>query len=88
MGVVLQQQKAYIRVYLAPHTDECQLIQDDSELADYVVLSPAWNGKFLADAMRIMMTDESLRHKYGGLAHERASDFDIKKISNQYFELF
>jgi N-acetylgalactosamine-N,N'-diacetylbacillosaminyl-diphospho-undecaprenol 4-alpha-N-acetylgalactosaminyltransferase len=76
------------REVLAPHTDECLLIQDRIELADHGLLTPAGNMEFLADAMRIMMTDESLRDKYRRLAPERASDFDIKKISKQYFELF
>ena len=76
------------REVLAPHTDECLLIKDRIDLADYGLLTPVGNVKYLADAMRIMMTDESLRNKYRGLAPERASDFDIKKISKQYFELF
>ena len=76
------------REILAPHTDERLLLQDQIELAKYGLLTPAGNMNFLADAMRIMMTDASLRNNYRGLAHERASDFDIKTISKQYFDLF
>tara|TARA_B100000686_G_scaffold324428_1_gene380101 strand:- start:3928 stop:5049 length:1122 start_codon:yes stop_codon:yes gene_type:complete len=76
------------REVLAPNTNECLLVEDRIELADYGILTPAGSIKFLADAMQIMMTDELLRDKYRGLAPERASYFDIKKISKQYFELF
>ena len=76
------------REILAPNTDECLLVQDRIEFADFGLLTPVRNIKFLADAMKIMMSDESIREKYQKLAHERASDFDIKKISEQYFKLF
>ena len=76
------------REVLAPHTNELLLLQDRIELADYGLLTPVGNIKFLADAMRIMMTDDLLRDKYRGLATARASDFEIKKILKKYFELF
>ena len=76
------------REILAPHTDERLLIQDHIELGLYGLLTPVRNIRFLAEGMKTMMTDEFLRDKYRKLATERASDFDIKKISKQYFELF
>tara|TARA_B100000686_G_scaffold299596_1_gene333495 strand:+ start:1198 stop:2319 length:1122 start_codon:yes stop_codon:yes gene_type:complete len=76
------------REILAPNTDECLLIQDHIELAKYGLLTPVRNIKFLADAMKLMMSDESLRGKYRELTQERASDFNINKISKQYFKLF
>ena len=76
------------REILAPNTDECRLVQDHIEFAKYGLLTPVKNIQIFSDAMKIMMSNDSLREKYQELAHERASDFDIKKISKQYFQLF
>jgi N-acetylgalactosamine-N,N'-diacetylbacillosaminyl-diphospho-undecaprenol 4-alpha-N-acetylgalactosaminyltransferase len=76
------------REVLAPDTDERVLIQDHIEQARYGLLTPVRSMDHLVDAMRKMMADDSLRNKYHELALERASDFDIKKIARQYFEMF
>ena len=76
------------REILAPQTDERLLVNDRIEFSRYGLLTPVSNIGFLAESMKIMMTDRYLREKYRELASERAADFDIKKISKQYFELF
>ena len=76
------------REILAPDTDEKVLVKDHIEIARYGLLIPVGSINHMAQAMRKMMTNATLRNQYSELAPERVADFDIKKIARQYFDLF
>lgn len=76
------------REILAPETDINTSIKDHIEMAQYGILTPVNSVTHMADAMRRIMTDTELKNKYCRLGPERAIDFDINKIVEQYFDLF
>ncbi len=76
------------REILAPSTDTGTLIKNQIELAKYGVLTPVANVTHLVGAMRKIIDDSNLRNAYRDRAKVRASEFNIKNISHQYFELF
>lgn len=75
------------REILAPDTDAGMRIKDCVEYARYGILTPVASVNFLVQAMQQMMSDQPLRTNYRQLSPERARDFDIGRISRQYFEL-
>ncbi len=74
------------REILAPDTGS--LIENGIESARYGLLTPVASVVHLAEAMQQMMANAALRTRYRKLSPERAADFDVNKISQQYFELF
>ncbi|MEK9628581.1 MAG: glycosyltransferase [Nitrospinota bacterium] len=76
------------REILAPDSDEKVLLKDHIEQAPFGLLTPVGNTDLMVKAMQKMRQENSLRSKYRELGPGRAADFDIKKISKQYFEMF
>ncbi|MBC8283594.1 MAG: glycosyltransferase [Nitrospinae bacterium] len=76
------------REILAPDTDENILTKDRIEFSRYGLLVPVRNTHLLANAMREMMDNHSLRKNYQENASARAVDFDVKIIAKKYFDLF
>lgn len=75
------------REILDPETKGKEL-RDEIDLGKYGILVPVKRADLLAEAMHKMSTDENLRESYARLSLERVKDFDIKKVSKEYFELF
>ncbi len=76
------------REILSPDSDSSVLTIKGIECATFGILTPVGNVDYLAEAMQKMMTDEVLRNKYKELAKPRSRDFDLKKTTRKYFDLF
>ena len=76
------------REILSPESDADAAVKNGIECATFGILTPVGNANYLADAMQQMMTDEVLRNKYKELAKPRSKDFDLKKTTKKYFDLF
>lgn len=74
------------REILAPETGA--LISDRIEFAPYGVLTPVASVVHLSNAMQEMIDNTEMRQKYCEISPARAADFDVKKVSRQYFDLF
>ncbi len=75
------------REILAPET-KGKIITDEIDLARYGILVPVKRADLLANAMDRMYEDRALRDNYTQLSLARVKDFDIKKISEKYFDIF
>lgn len=75
------------REILAPNGDVNFQLKDNIELAEYGILVPVNNEEKLNQAMRLMISDESMREQYSKKAIQRANDFRLKKIIKQYEEV-
>lgn len=76
------------REILAPSTDPRHRVSDRVEVAEFGVLTPVKSVVHLTNAMEEMMENSELRARYQLSGPRRVADFDIKKISEQYFQLF
>lgn len=77
-----------IRELIAPAFDiGASPITSEIFYADHGLLIPIGNAKILADAMRIMYHNHSLRHQYKISNHERAKCFDNFVIMKHFKEL-
>lgn len=76
------------REILAPDSDSGALITTGIEYAPFGVLTPVGKVDELATAMQRMMEDEDMRNNYRNLARPRSNDFDLKKTTKKYFDLF
>jgi N-acetylgalactosamine-N,N'-diacetylbacillosaminyl-diphospho-undecaprenol 4-alpha-N-acetylgalactosaminyltransferase len=65
-----------------------KVVTDEIDLAEYGILVPVKRADLLAQAMDLIYTDAAMREKYAKLSLERVRDFDIKKISREYFDIF
>jgi len=72
------------REILAPDTDFTTQNHDHIEVAPYGILTPVGNASLLAQAMRRMMADDSLRADFASRALGRARQFDVELISEAY----
>ena len=89
------------REILAPRTNYKIKIKDKIDFAEYGILVPVCDGNkyestnpltkeeiLLADAIYKVLIDKNVNKKYSIQSKKRANDFDIKNISNQWYELF
>lgn len=76
------------REILHPHSDLSQLLKDKNELGDFGILHPVGNVNLLADAILLLLTDETLRSNYIETGYSRASDFEAEKIGAIYSNTF
>ena len=72
------------REILAPESDYTTRVLDAIEVAPFGILTPVGDAPRLAQAMRRMITDSELRGSYAGRALERAREFDLEIISDNY----
>lgn len=63
-------------------------IRDEIDLGKYGILVPVKRADLLAKAMDRMYSDQDLREAYARLSLKRVKDFEVSKISNEYFDLF
>ena len=75
------------REILAPGSDVRLSIEDKFEIAKYGILVPVNNVEILAQAMRRMYNDKELGAQYRSKALERASDYDISRVMNEFKEM-
>jgi len=71
------------REILAPESDFTKQTSE-IELADFGVLVPVGDADKMAQAMRMMVEDESLRKSLKEKAYIRAMDFKVDKIIDQW----
>lgn len=76
------------REILAPETDTDTLIKEGMDISDFGILTPVGQEIPLAAAMQKMIDDRAMRTRFQEKAAIRAGDFNIHKISEQYFSLF
>ncbi len=72
------------REILAPETDVHNILKSDIEIAKYGILVPVNNAELLSQAMRLIYTNSHLRNTLHTNAYERAKDFDITRIVDQF----
>lgn len=72
------------REILAPETDLNKNLRDEYEIGEYGILVPENNVEILAAAMRLIFINIDLRHKLKTKARERAKDFDVTRIAEQF----
>jgi N-acetylgalactosamine-N,N'-diacetylbacillosaminyl-diphospho-undecaprenol 4-alpha-N-acetylgalactosaminyltransferase len=72
------------REILAPETDINKILADGIEIARYGILVPVNNKNHLARAMKLLYNDTTLRENLREKSFERAKDFDIAKIGEQF----
>lgn len=75
------------REILDPETTGKEL-KDEIDLGKYGILVPVKRPDLLAMAMDRMYSDQELRETYSRLSLERVKDFEVTKISKEYFDLF
>ena len=75
------------REILAPGTDIYKNVENDIEIAEYGILVPVNNTDMLAKAMRLIYTNSQLHDKLRSRSVERAKDFDIIKIAEEFKEI-
>lgn len=75
------------REILAPGTDIRKMVTDEIEIARYGILVPIKNARLLAQAMRIVYSDSSVRNSLQAGALKRATDFDIPKIAGEFKQM-
>ena len=73
------------REMLAPLTDPNQQLTDHFSEEAFGILTPVGNAAIMAQAMKKMITDETLRNRLKEKSIRRAADFDIS-IIRKYFE--
>jgi len=76
------------REILAPHDNINFQLKDEVELAEYGILSPVKNIDKMKKAMNLIGNNEYLRKNYQKKAKQRANDFRIEKILQQYEKVF
>jgi N-acetylgalactosamine-N,N'-diacetylbacillosaminyl-diphospho-undecaprenol 4-alpha-N-acetylgalactosaminyltransferase len=72
------------REILASETDINKILENDIEILKYGILVPVNNADQLARAMRLIYNDNNLQKNLREKASERAKDFDIAKIGDQF----
>jgi N-acetylgalactosamine-N,N'-diacetylbacillosaminyl-diphospho-undecaprenol 4-alpha-N-acetylgalactosaminyltransferase len=76
------------REILSPSSPTGMIMKEGIEFAEYGVLTPIYRDDLLAEAMRRVKTDNQLRLQYAEKAVSRSMDFNIEKITEEYFSLF
>ncbi len=74
------------REILAPNSDFIKQTKD-IEFDEYGILTPVGDVDKLAEAMKKMYEDKSLRENYSKKAKNRAKDFEIEKIIKEWDEI-
>lgn len=72
------------REILAPSSDPNFQLTNDIELAEYGILTPIKNTNKLVESMNLIINNKILRKEYQEKAKQRANDFRIEKIINEY----
>ena len=74
------------REILAPDTDINKQLKkgDDIELAKYGILYPVGDIEKLTKAIKLLTSDRKLREEYSLKGIERAKDFSVEKIIEEY----
>ena len=73
------------REMLAPSTDPNQQLTDHFSEEEFGILTPVGNATIMAQAMRKLISDQSLRSRLQEKAASRAAGFDIS-IIRKYFQ--
>ncbi len=76
------------REMLAPSTNSNMHLTDHFSEEEFGVLTPVGNAVLLSQAMKKMITDESLRNRLKEKAFKRAADFDISIIKKHFQQAF
>jgi len=76
------------REILAPSTESAKQLKKGLEKAEYGVLYAVGDVDALRDAIKLLLDNQELREKYLEKASNRAEFFSVKKIAQQYQELF
>jgi N-acetylgalactosamine-N,N'-diacetylbacillosaminyl-diphospho-undecaprenol 4-alpha-N-acetylgalactosaminyltransferase len=72
------------REILAPETNIENILKSDIEIVKYGILVPIKDPELMAKAMRLIYNDAELRRTLHARAFERASDFDVAGIVDQF----
>lgn len=72
------------REILAPDTDYKKRLERGVEQAHYGVLTAVDDEEALADALKEILGDAELRHRYAQLSYERSRDFDARDLLDDY----
>ena len=72
------------REILAPNTNIDLQIKGSIEKADYGVLYPVGNVKFLEEAIALLLNNNKLRENYKKTAFKRAHEFSVENIIKEY----
>lgn len=75
------------REILSPNSNINMQIRDKVEISEYGVLTPIENIQYLEEAMKMMISDISLRENYRDKALKRAYAFHVDKIVKKYEEV-
>lgn len=76
--------KAGPRELLAEKQNYDQMLSDNFEICKYGILTPVGNIELMTAAMKKILDDEGLRNKYRSMARNRALDFDVKSVANDF----
>ena len=76
------------RETLSPSTDVSIHLKDTLEVAEFGILFPVGHVDLLADALRRMLSDESLRDEYISKGYSRAEDFRASQVAQTYISSF
>lgn len=76
------------RELLAPLTPVDKVALENYEVAEFGLLSPVNDSKILAKAMKKIFEDDTLLKSYEAMALNRANEFDINNIKNEFIEAF
>ena len=76
------------REMLAPSTDPNLQLTDHFSEEVYGILTPVGNAALMAEAMKKMIMDETLRNRLQEKAAKRAADFDISIIRKYFVKAF
>ena len=76
------------REMLAPGTGEPDSLKEVFKEYPYGLLTPVGNAKVLSEAMKQLMTDESMRSRLAEKGKMRAMEFDLPLMAKQYADAF
>ena len=75
------------REILSPDSDINFSLKDDIELGEFGILTPVGSQENLTKALNLLINDKNLRLLYAQKAKQRAGDFNIKKIIDEYKDI-
>ena len=75
------------REILSPDSDINFSLKDDIELGEFGILTPVGSQENLTKALNLLINDKNLRLLYSQKAKQRAGDFNIKKIIDEYKDI-
>ena len=75
------------REILSPDSDINFSLKDDIEFGEFGILTPVGSQENLTKALNLLINDQKLRLLYAQKAKQRAGDFNIKKIIDEYKDI-